>query len=330
MERNSPAISVIVPVYNVEKTIRKAVDSILSQTFHDFELLLIDDGTPDASGAICDEYAKRDNRISVYHKPNGGLSDARNYGLSRAQGKYTIFVDSDDWVDADGLDKLYEKAEEEHADMTICDLYREDEYARHYMKQQPSQLNHEVVLKELFRNIGGFTHNKLIRRALYKDFNISYPKGIYGCEDQYVMARFLMHDIKIAYVPVAFYHYMYNGNSLTRHYDENTYQMDIRILEMFSELLKGTTAIDVAQENKFNSIFTRAFWNGGKYYSSESFKERFGKYRQTVSSLNEQRVVKWFMYLACIGYYRSSNKIIFSLFRMKRACKMLLTKVKTK
>ena len=143
-----------------------------------------------------------------------------------------------------------------------------------------------------------------------------------------MMARFLMHDIKIAYVPVAFYHYMYNSNSLTRHYDENTYQMDIRIFEMFSELLKGTTAIGIAQENKFSSIFTRAFWNGVEYYSSESFKERFGKYRQTVSSLNEQRVVKWFMYLACIGYYRSSYKIIFSLFRMKRACKMLLTKNK--
>ncbi|HFU5892253.1 TPA: glycosyltransferase family 2 protein, partial [Enterococcus faecium] len=89
-------ISIIVPIYNVEQYLRKCVDSILAQTFTDFEVILVDDGSPDNSGAICDEYAKLDSRVRVIHKENGGLSDARNAGIEIAKGKYLGFVDSDD------------------------------------------------------------------------------------------------------------------------------------------------------------------------------------------------------------------------------------------
>lgn len=92
-------ISVIVPVYNVEKYIGKCIESILSQTFTDFELILVDDGTPDTSGAICDDYAKKDGRVKVFHKPNGGVSSARNNGIEKATGEWICFVDSDDWIE---------------------------------------------------------------------------------------------------------------------------------------------------------------------------------------------------------------------------------------
>ena len=94
-----PSISVIVPIYNMEKLMRKCLDSILAQTFQNYECLLIDDGSKDGSSAICDDYDAKDSRFKAYHKPNGGLSDARNFGLERAQGEYTIFFDPDDWVD---------------------------------------------------------------------------------------------------------------------------------------------------------------------------------------------------------------------------------------
>ncbi len=97
----TPKISVIVPVYNVEKYLSRCIDSILAQTFTDFELLLIDDGSPDSSGKICDEYAKKDGRIRVFHKPNGGVSSARNLGLDYARGEWIAFVDSDDWIHED-------------------------------------------------------------------------------------------------------------------------------------------------------------------------------------------------------------------------------------
>lgn len=105
-------ISIIVPVYNVEKYLKKCIDSILNQTFKDFELILVDDGSKDQCGVICDNYAKSDTRICVIHKKNGGLSDARNAGLDKASGKYIMFIDSDDYVDKDLLKKCFYKIEE--------------------------------------------------------------------------------------------------------------------------------------------------------------------------------------------------------------------------
>ena len=318
-----PAISIIVPIFNMEHLMRHCIDSLLAQTFTDYELLLIDDGSKDDSWSICQEYAHKDARIGIYHKENGGLSDARNYGLSKAIGKYTIFADPDDWVSPEGLDRLYATAEREQADMTMCDLYREDEYSRHYVCQRPQSLQAAEVLKELFANIEGFTVNKLIRRDVYTRFDISYPKGIYGCEDQYTMAAILLHDIKIAYEPVAFYHYMYNSASLTRHYDERTYEMDMRVLEMFRTLLEGNATQQLAVTYQENAVFTRAFWNGRGYYSSAAFKQRFAPFRDRVSSLNEMTVVKGCMVAACRGWYQSAIKLVLFLFKVKQIIKRI-------
>ena len=318
-----PAISIIVPIFNMEHLMRRCIDSLLAQTFTDYELLLIDDGSKDGSWSICQEYARKDARIGIYHKENGGLSDARNYGLSKATGKYTIFPDPDDWVSPDGLDRLYATAEREQADITICDLYREDEYSRHYVCQRPQSLQAEDVLKELFANIQGFTVNKLIRRDVYTRFGISYPKGIYGCEDQYTMAAILLHDIKIAYEPVAFYHYMYNSASLTRHYDERTYEMDMHVLEMFRTLLDGNPTQQLAVTYQENAVFTRAFWNGRDYYSSAAFQKRFAFFRNRVNSLEEMGVVKLCMAAACCGWYQLSVKFVFLLFETKQVIKRL-------
>lgn len=318
-----PAISIIVPIYNMEHLMRRCIDSLLAQTFTDYELLLIDDGSKDGSWRVCQEYARKDPRVSIYHKENGGLSDARNYGLSKATGKYTIFADPDDWVSPEGLDCLYATAEREQADMTMCDLYREDEYSRHYVCQRPQSLQAEDVLKELFANIQGFTVNKLIRRDVYTRFGISYPKGIYGCEDQYTMAAILLHDIKIAYEPVAFYHYMYNSASLTRHYDERTYEMDMHVLEMFRTLLDGNPTQQLAVTYQENAVFTRAFWNGRDYYSSAAFQKRFAFFRNRVNSLEEMGVVKLCMAAACCGWYQLSVKFVFLLFETKQVIKRL-------
>ena len=114
--------SVVVPVYNVEQYLKECVDSILSQTFKDFELILVNDGSKDSSPAICDEYAKKDDRIKVIHKPNGGLSDARNVGTAAAKGEYVIYIDSDDYVTTDMYQKMYQKAISGNFDMVVCDL----------------------------------------------------------------------------------------------------------------------------------------------------------------------------------------------------------------
>ena len=316
-----PAISIIVPIYNMERLMRRCIDSLLAQSFKDFELLLIDDGSKDASWSICQEYAEKDPRVFIYHKENGGLSDARNFGLQHAHGKYTIFVDPDDWVDAEGMESLYQTAELTGADMTICDFYSEDEYVSKLIRQQPKSLDRVNVLEELFQDIRGFTWNKLIRTELYNLYNLKYPKNIYGCEDQYLMAELLLHPIKIAYVSVAYYHYMYNPKSLTRYYDQQTYLMDVRVLKMFDSLLRNTSAYPYAHANKLQAIFTRAFWNGRYYYSSAQFKQLFYHYRSFVFSANEIIVVKFAMFLACLGGYQIAIKVVFIMFNVKRILK---------
>ena len=120
-------LSIIVPIYNVEPYLRKCIDSILAQTFTDFECILVDDGSPDNCPTICDEYAKKDSRIRVIHKENGGLSDARNAGLDIAQGEYIGFVDSDDYILEDMYSQMILKMDLYHADIVVCGIENIDE-----------------------------------------------------------------------------------------------------------------------------------------------------------------------------------------------------------
>lgn len=131
-----PKISIIVPVYNVEKYLEKCVRSILAQTFTDFELILVDDGSPDSSGAMCDQFAKQDERVKVIHKENGGLSDARNAGIEIATGEYLGFIDSDDYIADDMYELLYTNIVKEDADLSICGIYDVYEGKEPVEKQQ--------------------------------------------------------------------------------------------------------------------------------------------------------------------------------------------------
>ena len=218
MNETTPKISVIVPVYKAEAYLHRCVDSLLAQTFTDFEILLVDDGSPDKSGEICDEYARKDIRVRVFHKENGGVSSARQCGMDHAQGEYTIHADPDDWVDPTMLEELYLKAKEEDADMVICDFYEERKNKTIYVRQQPSSLDHETVLCELFQQLHGSCCNKLVKRACYREFGVKFPLELSYCEDLFVNTCLLSHKINVAYLPKAYYHYdqYTNGESLVR------------------------------------------------------------------------------------------------------------------
>ena len=324
-ETNSiPAISVIVPIYNMEKLMRKCLDSILAQTFQDYECLLIDDGSKDGSPAICEEYAAKDPRFIAYHKPNGGLSDARNYGIERARGDYTIFFDPDDWVDADCLEDMYAKAQETDADMVICDYFNEDPYQSRYCKQQPTSLNHDDALKDMIvGKLFGFTWNKLLKRNLYLRFNLNYTVGMYGCEDQYAMCKLLKNDIKIAYLPKAYYHYMHYGNdTLSRHYDETTYQHDLSIRKKFCELLSDTPYEQLAYDSKSKWILYRAFMYGRNEFSSKQFKKLFISYKQYAVSTCPS-YMRYFYNFAFAGYYQLSRRTFEVLYQSKQIIKRI-------
>ena len=215
-----PAVSVIVPVYKVEKYIHRCVDSILSQTFRDFELILVDDGSPDNCPAICDEYAAKDPRVVVIHQKNGGLSAARNAGLDLATGEYIAFVDSDDWLREDALQVLTNHQRKNDADMVLCNI--QPTYPPEYTGwQRPaSPLKDGVLSREEMVECLSSLHNwyycvacnKLYKRAIFE--NLRFPEG-YIHEDEAVIHRIVGACQQIAVTSEILYYYRQTTDSIT-------------------------------------------------------------------------------------------------------------------
>lgn len=325
MNKNIPEISVIVCCWNVASTLRRAIDSILTQTFTNFELIIVDDGSPDDCPQIIDEFASVDSRVVPIHKLNGGLSEARNYGLAKASGIYTIFVDPDDWIEKKMLEKLYLKAIEEHSDMVICDYFHNDKYQQTYAIQRPKKLDRDNVLHEILTaSLHGYTWNKLIKRKLYTDYNISYPMGIYGCEDMYTLCLMLkMQPVKISYVSEAFYHYVYMEDSLSRHYDKQTYIMDLAIRKMFAQLFLGTKYFREAYIVKTTDIILRAFKYGENTFTSYRFKKDFSKYKSIVYA-REKGIMLFLLWLSFNISYKYSHELYKLMFNFKQKLKKML------
>lgn len=212
-------ISIIVPVYKAEKFIGRCIESILAQTFTDFELILIDDGTPDRSRKICDEYALKDNRIRVIHKEHGGVSDTRNTGLNSMTGSYVAFVDSDDYIHPDMIRILYEKTITYDADIAICGFANIDEDGVMIKDPMQTMLKDGVLSKtEALAGINdylelGLLCNKLYKARLFDDIRFPYGK-IY--EDSFVLPKLYYKCHRIAATPIILYYYVQNPNSTTK------------------------------------------------------------------------------------------------------------------
>lgn len=209
-------ISIIVPVYNVEKYLEKCVNSIVNQTYKNLEIILVDDGATDSSGKLCDELAKIDNRIKVYHKENGGLSDARNYGVERATGDYIGFVDSDDYIDSEMYGKLYEAIKKENVDVAECnlkiiytdreELFTEQKYYNVYTKQE--YLEEYLKIEKIF----GSACVRLIKSDIAK--KLKFPVGkLY--EDTYYAYDLIEKVDRYVIMNNPYYNYLMRENSIT-------------------------------------------------------------------------------------------------------------------
>lgn len=301
----SPKVSIIVPVYKAEAYLHRCIDSLLNQTFQDYEILLIDDGSPDKSGEICDEYAKKDNRVRAFHKENGGVSSARQCGIDNALGEYIIHADPDDWVEPNMLEELYAKAKEEDADMVICDFYIE--YIKsgkiEYINQKPSALDHDIVLKELFQQLHGSCWNKLVKRVCYNKYGVKFPIELSCNEDQYVIASLLINNIKVSYISKAFYHYTQdvNENSLIR--KKHNYTERAKFKELFCNLMKGHKHYDICEKSIVFNFVTNIFFSGT--LSSTEFKNKFYNYKDIIKENTKINIyMRYAIYLSCIGYYK--------------------------
>lgn len=232
-------ISVIVAVYKAEAYLHRCVDSLLAQTFTDFEILLIDDGSPDRSGEICDEYAQKDSRIRTFHKPNEGVGATRQFGIDHACGEYSIHADPDDWVEPTMLEELYRKAKETDADMVICDYYVDFPHKTTYRKQEPTSLDSHQLMKDLFQRLHAALWNKLIKSTCYQTREVHFIKGINYREDLLVNMQILKQETKVAYLPRAFYHYdqIINSGSITHNISYEYYKVWEEVFKNLKRLL---------------------------------------------------------------------------------------------
>lgn len=312
----TPEISVIVPVYNAEAYIHRCINSLLAQTFDDFEVILVDDGSLDGSGAICDDYARKNSRVRVFHKENGGVASARQLGVDKARGEYTIHTDPDDWVEPTMLEELYYRAKTETADMVICDFLVEENEGSIYRVQQPTNNSADVVLEELLLyRLHGSLCNKLIRRECYKLYNIAFVKGLNYCEDYLVCVKLLQKGIKVAYLNKAFYHYdqIVNSGSITRNFSTALFELRKMFISRLQEVVPDRKELIVL--NKLDLKYALFEANMPKV-----FKTLYPEVDKDVWKLNKSMINRILLYVAINGLFKFAH----ILFELKNSVRRLV------
>ena len=230
-------ISVVVPVYNCEKTLIRCINSILNQNFEDFELLIINDGSPDNSEEICLDFAKTDKRIRYICRENGGLASVRNLGLKEARGEYLCFVDSDDYIETDALSFMYSSALKEECDIVLCGYFAENGKE---VQRVCSNIKEEVnarLIELKAKNLIDPAWNKLYKISFLRETGVAFPDGeIY--EDTYFNLKLLPFKPKIFITDKCFYHYILNMGSITRRYNDKK----LSLIKDRARLLKEVTS----------------------------------------------------------------------------------------
>lgn len=262
-----PAISVIIPIYNVEKYIERCLASVQAQSFTGFEVLMVDDGSPDRSAELAEKYTA-DSRFKLIRQKNGGLGAARNTALAWAQGEYVAFVDSDDAVTADYLKKLYTAAEKNRADVVMCGYMLCDENGDHTRKKilikRPDVYTGEEIMNDLLRDVSVkcFVWNKLWKRSLFTDNGILFPTGLF--EDTYTVPLLIYAAERVAVIKDSTYIYTRRGDSITGRIDGNCVRDCLAARARIREMLLSTPEADIYKFSllfqRIMTLFTTASW----------------------------------------------------------------------
>ena len=265
-------VSIITPIYKAEKYLQKCLDSIIAQTYTNWEAILVDDGSPDNSGAICDEYATKDKRFKVIHQINRGVSVARQTGLNNANGDYIIHCDPDDWVEPNMLEELLLIAVEKNADMVVCDFIREENSKSNYCSQN---LENPITAKEVQKriingNIHGSCCNKLIKKSCIAEIGF-FPSSISFCEDELFNIRVLNNNIIVAYLPKAFYHYNIHSTSICHSPNPKVLLSKKTVIEECEKIVKKEDYCNLYAMKK--SLLTFLFLNKSFNELKNTYKE---------------------------------------------------------
>ena len=233
MSETRPLVSVSVPVYNAEKYLRQCLDSLVNQTLHDIEIVIVNDGSTDSSESICQEYAARDSRIVLVNKENGGSASARQTALDASRGVFFCSCDADDWVEPDMYEKMYQKAIETDADIVMCDYYCEYPDGKLVLSHYDLiPAKRKDLLDDALNGIFPCQlWNKLFKRDIFNRLALSFEPGIDLGEDFLLMMKFFRFKISVEIVSAPLYHYRreIGGNSYTNNVSMKTFRQSLYI-----------------------------------------------------------------------------------------------------
>lgn len=328
VSNKNPLISVIVPVYNTEKYLSECIDSIINQTYKNLEIILIDDGSPDDCGSICDNYAKKDKRIKVYHNKNNGVSYTRNFGISKATGDYIGFIDSDDFISEKMYEILLKNIIDNNADVSICDISRKVGNIQTDKLEKIILYNQDQYLKKFFRinsqTCEYYPVNKLYKKDVIVDdmFPRKYKEG----EDAFAILKVIFKSKTIVYTPINLYYYRKNENSVTSRFSET----DLELIDLWDDIIKYTKQVNseyldyaVLNRKRLNfTLLTRMTLS----IKPKLLKEDVRVKKMLLELKKDEKVLlsssitlsrKIIIYLFCRSFYFSSN-IIYLVNKIRR------------
>ena len=317
-------ISIIVPVYNVEQYLDECVQSIVNQTYQDLEILLIDDGSTDSSGAICDKWAAADSRIRVTHQKNGGISAARNAGLDMATGEAVYWVDSDDYIDKDLCRKAMEAMVSQNADMVVFGSYRfgMDKNFEAKGKVYEGYLPRERVLQEMLRGkLSDCVWSRICRRDLYDD--IRFPEGRIF-EDVATMHKLYLKTEKIFFLPERLYYYRKREGSVVTDLTDTAlrdrflarYQRYSAVKERYPEIAKEGIALIATVGLQY---YHRSLWHPVDEDVLAMIMAFYREHRKEIRKTTENKYVK--AYSTCPALYTAWRRTKNALIRLKKSAK---------
>lgn len=299
-------VSVGLAVYNGEKYLRQCLDSLISQTLDELEVIIVDDGSTDSSGTICDNYAAKDSRLKVIHKANGGLASARQTALEVSTGDYFCVCDADDWVESEMYERLRDKAVETGADVVMCDYWREygDGYSKLSIYGREVPFDNRQILSDVLNDRFPFSiWNKLFKRDMFERYALSWSPNVNMGEDFLMTLKIFQNPVKMAYLPQPFYHYrrVTGGNSYTNRITMSSYNQMLYVRDWIDEHLDTDRFVVGRTHYQINVAYAGLRVESGmtpQYYKETSVS------RLSVNQLISERTLKSLLILVTklLGY----------------------------
>lgn len=287
-----PKVSIIVPIYNVEKYLSRSIESIQRQTLRDIEIILVNDGSVDNSLGVCKEYQSKDNRIKVIDKPNGGVSSARNKGLDVATGEYIGFIDPDDWIEPEMYEKLYQQLRVTDADVCMCNYVIEynGNFTPKLLDIKKDILEGQEIVSDIVANmIGNASLNSgsqtiigsvcrlVIKRDIIDQNNFKFELGMPLMEDLIFCIQLFLKSKRVTINRNMYYHYMINSNSAVTSYRSNRFDLLMKVYQRLEELLTDANVYPIVKQrlnNRYITMIISVLANEVRRENKKHFKDK--------------------------------------------------------